>query len=200
MEFGVVAEAVGEKAKKAVDYILKQNWTKEKKKKYLKRLFKLTGDEFYMRIFEMNSELLNSTALKSLGYDNPEDQIERLSEKVIQNYNLTRSNESLTKEFYYTVMADAQIVAFRNARSLGQHPTITRKINGETCKWCISMAGTYIDPDYEVFRHHENCNCSFILRGFGDRTGRYRGHVPNRYEDPEEWKEKRFSNLRKAMS
>jgi len=188
MEFGVVAEAVGEKARSVVDYIMKQNWTKDKKKKYLQRLFKLTGDEFYMRMFEMNSELLNSTAIKSLGYDDPDEQVERLSEKIIQNYNLTRSNTSLTTEFYYTVMSDAQIVAFRNARSLDQHPVLTRKINGETCPWCVSLAGTYIDPDYEAFRHHRGCNCSFILSGYGDRSGKYKGHVPNRYENPEAWR------------
>lgn len=190
MEFSVVADAVGEKAIQVVEYILKQNWPKDKKKRYLNRLFKLTGDTFYSRMFEMNSELFDSTALKSLGYDNPGDQVERLSEKVIQNYNLTRDNSVLTTEFYYTVMSDAQTVAFRNARSLDRHPTLTRRVNGETCRWCISLAGTYVDPDYEAFRHHANCNCSFILSGYGNRSGRYKGHIPNRYENPEGWRER----------
>lgn len=188
MEFGVVSEAVGEKALKTVRFILKQNWSPETKRKYLNRLFKLTGDSFYNRIFEMSSDLFDSSALSDLGFTNPDEQVERLSAKLVQNYNLTREEQAITTEFYYAVMSDAQQVAFRNAQSLEKHPTLTRKTNGETCKWCISMAGTYVDPSYEAFRHHENCNCSFILSGYGNRSGKYKGHIPNRYQEPNEWR------------
>lgn len=189
MEFGVVSEAVGRKAIKAVEYILSQNWSPDRKRAYLERLFRLTGDSYYMRVFEMTSDLFASQAIKDLGFYDPEGRVPDLAAKTVQNYNLTRDNSAVTTEFYYMVMGEAQSSSFRNAQSLDKHPTITRKINGETCKWCIGLAGTYTDPPSDAFRHHENCNCSFILSGFGSRDGTYIGHVPNRYEKPYQWLE-----------
>lgn len=196
MEFGVVSKAVGAKANEVVDFILKQNWPQETKRKFLRRLFALTGDSYYNRIFEMSSDLFASTAIKDLGFTNPDGQIERLSTTLVRNYNLTRKTDAVTTEFYYAVMSDAQFVAFRNAQSLDLHPTITRVTHGKTCEWCQRLAGAHIEPGYEVFRHHERCDCSFILSGYGSRDGEYIGHAPNRYENPRAWlKENRMKGV-----
>lgn len=188
MEFAVVADAVGKEAEKVVNYILRQNWSSEKKRKYLERLFRITGNEFYNKLFNMSSEIFASTALKDLGFTNPDDQIERLSSTIVRDYNLTRNTNEVTTEFYYSVMSDAQIVAFRNAISLDKHPILTRSAHSKACDWCIRLAGTYIEPYYEAFRHHERCKCSFTLSGYGTRDGTYVGHVPNRYENPDVWR------------
>lgn len=187
MEFSVVADAVGTEAEKTVKYILEQNWSPAKKRQYLIRLFTLTGNEFYNRIFQMGSEIFDSTALSDLGFTNPNGQIEQLAETLVRNYNLSRSTSEVTVEFYYSVMSDAQLVAFKNAISLDKHPVLTRTAHSKACDWCKRLAGTYIEPYEEAFRHHERCKCDFTLSGYGTRDGTYTGHVPNRYENPYQW-------------
>ena len=49
------------------------------------------------------------------------------------------------------------------ADSAGLEVKIVRTMHGETCKWCAEKAGTYeYDPkmDRDVFRRHDNCDCS----------------------------------------
>lgn len=184
MDFTIVADAVSEKAIEAVKYILRQNWSPAQKRKYLTRLYRLTGDEFYDKIFSMSSNIFDSTAISSEGFLNPDDQIERLAAKTVQNYNLTREESALVTEYYFVVMDDATKSSFKNAKSLDKHPTLTRTAHAGACKFCQSMVGVYTNPDSEAFRHHENCRCSFRYSGYGLRDGTYRGHAPNRYERP----------------
>lgn len=51
----------------------------------------------------------------------------------------------------------------RVAHSVGLEAKIVRTMNGETCKWCAEMAGTYeYSPkmNRDVFRRHDNCDCT----------------------------------------
>ncbi len=52
----------------------------------------------------------------------------------------------------------------------GLSPTITRKIAGGACDWCISVAGTYKYPDVpqDVYRRHDRCRCT-VEYNQGDR-------------------------------
>lgn len=56
--------------------------------------------------------------------------------------------------------------------SAGLHPRIIRETDGDCCKWCLDLAGTY---DYEsappeVYARHANCGCSVEFRpGDGKR-------------------------------
>lgn len=56
--------------------------------------------------------------------------------------------------------------------SAGLHPRIVRETDGDCCKWCLDLAGTY---DYEsappeVYARHANCGCSVEFRpGDGKR-------------------------------
>ncbi len=53
----------------------------------------------------------------------------------------------------------AQQDATKNARQSGKRTKVIRKMNGETCKWCESLAGTYENPDSEIFRRKAHtCN------------------------------------------
>jgi len=53
----------------------------------------------------------------------------------------------------------------RNAEfqySTGLKPKIVRKAARGCCRWCSALAGTYTYPDTpkDVYRRHENCNCT----------------------------------------
>ena len=52
---------------------------------------------------------------------------------------------------------------------IGMGPQIIRISDGEACKWCQSLAGTYeyyevADSGNDVFRRHENCHCQVIYK------------------------------------
>lgn len=172
MNFSLTAKDLSNQTIKVVNYILALNITPVEKKRRLVKAFGIIGNEFFDKMFADNSRLFGSQAIKSLGFDNPEDQIERLSNKMVQNYNLGRkTNPAIVTGFFDSVLKDAQKEAFDNGRSLGRVPTLTRVLVGETCEWCRDRAGTFTNPDGEMFARHDDCDCLFIVKGYNSRNG-----------------------------
>ena len=171
MNFSATATDISKQMAKVVDYILNLDISPAEKKERLIKAFGIVGNEFFGKMFEDNSLLFDSTALKTLGFQNPDGQIERLSSKLVQNHNLTRPNNAIVKEFFDSVLGDAQNEAFNNGRSLGKVPTLTRTLVGETCAWCRARVGTFTYPDSELFARHDNCDCLFIVKGYNSRNG-----------------------------
>lgn len=171
MNFSPTAKDLSRQMIKVVNYILGLDITPAEKRARLSKAFKIVGFNFFNKMFADNSELFDSTALKSLGFQNPDDQIERLSTKLVQNHNLDREYSPIVRGFFDSVLADAQNEAFNNSRSLGKVPTLTRSLVGETCGWCAARAGTYTYPDGELFARHDNCDCLFIVKGYNSRNG-----------------------------
>lgn len=171
MNFSPVATDLGKQMDKVVAYILSLDISPADKRARLTKAFGIVGREFFDKMFRDSSTLFDSQAINTLGFSNPEDQIQRLSAKLVQNDNLTRKNPAIVKEFFDSVLGDAQHEAFNNARSLGKVPTLTRRLVGETCNWCASRAGTWTYPDGEMFARHDNCDCLFIVRGYNSRNG-----------------------------
>ena len=170
MDFSKVATDVAGQMTKVVQYILGLDISPEEKRRRLEKSFRIVGQDFFAKMFADNSELFDSEAIRSLGFNNS-SQIQDLSWKLVQNYNLGRDNDRIVKGFYDSVLADAQSESFTNAVSLGKHPTLTRRIVGETCAWCIARAGTWTDPDGEMFARHDDCDCIFIVEGYNSRNG-----------------------------
>lgn len=171
MNFSQTATDMGKQMMEVVNYILSLDISIEDKKARLIKAFGIVGNEFFGKMFADSSELFDSMAIGTLGFKNPEGQIERLSTKLVQNYNLGRKNDAIVKEFFDSVLGDAQDEAFENGRSLGRVPTLTRRLVGETCAWCTARVGTFVNPDSEMFARHDNCDCLFIVSGFNSRNG-----------------------------
>lgn len=171
MNFSPTATDIADQMTEVVNYILSLDISPEDKRLRLIKAFGLVGNEFFDKMFADNSLLFDSTAIDSLGYTNPEGQVERLATKLVQNYNLGRENKEIIRGFFDSVLADAQREAFENGKSLGKVPTLTRRIVGETCTWCVSRAGTWTYPDGEMFARHDNCDCLFIVSGYNSRNG-----------------------------
>lgn len=171
MNFSNVAADIGKQMEKVVAYILGLDISPADKKARLIKAFKTVGDEFFTKMFTDNSELFDSQAIGSTGFQNPDSQVQRLSAKLVQNDNLGRKNGAIVKEFFDSVLGDAQDQAFANGRSLGKVPTLTRSLVGETCEWCRARVGTFTNPDSEMFARHDNCDCLFIVKGYNSRNG-----------------------------
>lgn len=171
MNFSGVAKDLGRQMEKVVAFILGLDISPAEKRLRLTRAFGIVGNEFFDKMFRDNSYLFDSEAIGTMGFQNPEDQIERLSAKLVQNYNLGRKTNEIVVGFFDSVLADAQHEAFENGKSLGKVPTLTRSLVGETCGWCRDRVGTFTYPDSELFARHDNCDCLFIVRGYNSRNG-----------------------------
>lgn len=171
MNFSGVAKDLGRQMEKVVGFILGLDISPAEKRLRLTRAFGIVGNEFFDKMFKDNSYLFDSEAIGTMGFQNPEDQIERLSAKLVQNYNLGRKTDEIVVGFFDSVLADAQHEAFENGKSLGKVPTLTRSLVGETCGWCRDRVGTFTYPDSELFARHDNCDCLFIVRGYNSRNG-----------------------------
>lgn len=172
MNFSNIAKDLGEQTLTTVKYILGLGISTDRKKQMLAKLFRDIGFPFYDKIFRDASELFDSGAIGTTGFKDPDDQIGRLATKIVQNHNLGRtSTPAIVRTFYDSVSAQALDKSFKNAKSLGKHPTLTRILRGETCKWCRSMTGTFVNPEGEMFARHENCDCLFITKGYNSRNG-----------------------------
>lgn len=171
MNFSATAKDISNQMIEVVNYILSLNISPADKRARLIRAFGIVGNEFFNKMFIDNSALFDSEAISSLGFQNPEAQIERLSYKLVQNYNLGRKTDEIVTGFFDSVLADAQHEAFENGISLGKVPTLTRRLVGETCGWCAARVGTFTYPDGELFARHDNCDCLFIVSGYNSRNG-----------------------------
>ena len=170
INFSPVATDIAESMDVAVKYILSLNISPDNKISRLSKIFNLVGSDFYVQMFDANSQLFDSTAIGTDYYDMT-DQINRLANKIVQNYNLGRPIDVLVKDFYDSALGKAQHEAFRNAVSLDKHPTLTRSIVGETCRWCIDKAGVHVNPGPELFARHSHCDCLFVTSGYNSRNG-----------------------------
>lgn len=171
INFTPVVKDTAKNMQEVVNYILGLNITPAEKVRRLSATFNLVGSDFYLQLFEANSELFDSTAIGTTDFYEMQDQIDRLSHKIVQNYNLGRELDTLTQDFYYSALGKAQDSAFRNAISLDKHPTLTRTMVGETCDWCRMLQGVHTDPTPDLFRRHADCDCLFVTSGYNSRNG-----------------------------
>ena len=172
MDFHPVALDTASNAKSAIDFILKLPISRSDKVTRIKKVLDLIGSDFYVQMFGANSVVFDSASVDvDMDYGEMQDMVGRLATKVERQYYGNRVYESLIREFYDTALGKAQKEAFENAISLDKHPTLTRSMVGETCKWCQSLAGVHVNPDGEYFARHDNCDCLIVASGYGSRNG-----------------------------
>ena len=104
--------------------------------------------------------------LKALGGEWPEERVDALvgaiGESGIEWEETERRMDepvrNISQSFFDEfVKANAEL----RHRS-GLRETIVRKLRGDACKWCRSLAGSYEYPDVpkDVYRRHDNCRCT----------------------------------------
>ncbi len=180
MDFHPVAIDTTENILPAIKYILSLNIAPNNKKARITKVINLIGSDFYIQMFDANSEVFGSTAIRSADYSQMVEQVDTLATKLVRQYALSRVIDPIVKEFYDTALGRAQEEAFRNAISLDRHPTITRTLVGEFCDWCKGLAGTHIYPNAEYFARHDNCDCLIVASGYNSRNGIVKNYVKHK--------------------
>lgn len=132
-------------------------------------LFREVGQAVYAKIYNMNAFDYEIEHTVGPGID---DRYYGLAKKASATVSAGALGlPDLVRNYLDTMASKAQHDATRNARQSGKRTKVTRKMNGETCAWCESLAGTYENPDSEIFKRHRGCDCSIYTEGYRTRNG-----------------------------
>lgn len=171
MDFHPVATDTADNILPAIKYILDLDISPLDKTERIKKVINLIGSDFYVQMFDANSEVFDSAALGTADYNEMTGHVDTLATKIVRQHSLGRVVDQIVSEFYDTALGRAQEEAFSNALSLGKHPTVTRSLVGETCDWCRNLVGTHIYPEGKYFARHDNCDCLIVVSGYNSRNG-----------------------------
>lgn len=138
-------------------------------------LFREVGTAIYAKVYDMNAFDYEIEHTRGVGIDDRYYGLAKIASGSVSAGSL--GLEDQIRSYLDSTAAKAQQDALVNAKQSGKYPTVTRSINGETCKWCVSLAGTYTNPNPEVFRRHRGCDCSIITEGYRTRNGLLQNYV-----------------------
>lgn len=179
MNFEPAANDISRLMAELLQLIVGMNVSPAAKKDLLIKSFGMVGAEFYEKIFNDCSTVFDSTAIKTLGMQDLDDQTGRLAQKLIRNDALGRVTNQIVDGYFNSLLANAQNEAFKNAVSLDKVPTLTRSLRGETCGWCQAKVGTWTNPSGELFARHDNCDCKIVVSGYKSRNGELKNYTKN---------------------
>lgn len=132
-------------------------------------LFREVGAAVYAKVYDMNAFDYEIQHTTGPGIDDRHFGLAKVASASVSAGAL--GLPLLVRNYLDTMASKAQQDATHNARQSGKRTRVTRKMNGETCSWCESLAGTYENPDSEVFKRHRGCDCSIITEGYRTRNG-----------------------------
>lgn len=132
-------------------------------------LFREVGSAVYAKVYEMNAYDYEIQHTKGAGIDDRYYGLAKVAAASVATGAIALP--LLVRNYLNTAASKAQYDATVNARQSGKRTQVTRRMNGETCDWCESLAGTYENPDSEVFKRHRGCDCSIETKGYKSRNG-----------------------------
>lgn len=181
MDFSGVTNDASSHTLQAVQRIFAMKLSPDDTVASLTRLFETVGTSFHSQLYGATSYVLGGDAMATAGLNDSSGQASRLALKLTRDAALSRSNSAdFINSFFHSALAQAQQEAFDNSRSMQKHPTLTRSIVGETCKWCNRMAGIYTDPPHDAFKRHGGCDCKLKVSGYRTRNGSVQNYVKAR--------------------
>jgi len=138
-------------------------------------LLREVGAAVYAKIYDMNAFDFDIGYTTGPGIDERYYGLAKVASASVATGAL--GLDEYVKNFLDYSASQAQQDAVKTARQSGNRTVVIRKMNGETCKWCESLAGEYENPDSEVFKRHGGCDCLIITQGFKTRNGQLNNYV-----------------------
>jgi hypothetical protein len=138
-------------------------------------LFREVGTAVYTKVYELNAFDYEIDYTKGPGIDDRYYGLAKVASASVATGTL--GLDQTVRTYLDGMAAKAQQDATINARQSGKYTKVIRKMNGETCKWCESLAGEYTNPDSEVFKRHRDCDCTIVTEGYKSRNGLLNNYV-----------------------
>jgi len=175
MDYSQFTDTIQEKVMAAMALINNPEIDPEVRQRNQEILFNEVGAAVYAKVYDMNAFDYEIEHTTGPGVDDRHFGMAKIASYSVATGALGLAD--YVRNFIDGSIAKAQHDATTNARDSGKHPTVRRSVNGETCKWCNSLAGTYTNPPNEVFRRHRGCDCSIVTEGFRSRNGQLGNYV-----------------------
>ena len=174
MNYGSLATTVDKDFLEAIRLILNAEVEPEVRRLNLEILFRESGSKIYDVIYAMNAWDFEIEYTTGLGID---DLYYGLAKTLSDSVSLGGNTKAM--EAFELWLADtihkAQYDAFRNAAESGKYRVATRWEPADACSWCRMHVGTFIEPDSEVFRQHDNCRGRITTEGWRSHNGTLTG-------------------------
>lgn len=138
-------------------------------------LFREVGAAVYAKVYNMNAFDFEIENTVGPGIDDRYYGLAKVAAASVSAGAL--GLDEYVKNFLDHAASKAQHDATVTARQSGKRTRVIRKVQGETCKWCRSLAGEYEDPPADVFRRHGGCDCSIVTEGYRTRNGQLNNYV-----------------------
>ena len=175
MDYGELAAALTPKVMAAIALLNNPEIAPDVRQLNQEILLREVGKSVYDKIYHMNAFDMEIPHTKGSGIDDRYFGLAKVSSASVSTGAL--GLREYIKNYLDNTAAKAQHDASVNAKQSGKRTRIIRKLNGESCKWCESLAGTYEQPDSEVFRRHGGCDCTIITEGYNSRNGLLNNYV-----------------------
>lgn len=178
MDYGSLNDTIEKKVLAALALINNPEIDPEIRQLNQEILFREVGSAVYDKVYEMNAYDFEVEHTRGPGIDDRHYGLAKVSSAAVATGTLGLA--LLVRNYLNTMSAKAQLDASVNARQSGKRTRVIRKMNSETCGWCESLAGTYENPDSEVFKRHRGCDCSIITEGYRSRNGLLDNYVKDK--------------------
>lgn len=175
MDFHEVTVSVSEQATKIIQRILAMNISTTEKRKQITKALQAIGVKYHQNIFNATSLVYGST-MSTAGIA-LQTQTAQLAVILVRNHALGRNITEYIQTYYDNLTDKAQSESFENAISMQRSPTLTRTIVGETCNWCVGLAGVHTNPTNDLFARHSSCDCRIEVSGYNTRNGLLKNYV-----------------------
>lgn len=175
MDYSKLNDTIIAKVLKAVALINNPEIDPEIRQLNQEILFREVGTSVYSKVYDMNAFDYEIDYTVGPGIDDRYYGMAKVAAASVSTGALALDQNVRT--YLDAMAAKAQQDASTNARQSGKYTKVTRTVVGETCEWCSSLAGTYTNPDSEVFRRHRKCDCSIVTEGYKSRNGLLNNYV-----------------------
>lgn len=138
-------------------------------------LFREVGAAVYAKVYDMNAFDYEIQHTTGPGIDERYFGLAKVASASVSTG--TVGLEEYVKNYLDHAASKAQHDATVTARQSGKRTRVIRTVNGDTCKWCRSLAGEYENPPADVFRRHGGCDCNIRTEGYRSRNGLLNNYV-----------------------
>lgn len=145
-------------------------------------LLKEVGQTVYDKVYNMNAFDYEITHTKGPGIDDRYYGLAKVASNSVSNG--TKGMEEYIENYLTSMATKAQRDSFINAKESKKFPTVKRTENGDACKWCRSLAGTYTNPSSDVFKRHGGCSGRIVTEGYKSRNGLLKNYKSSEENKP----------------
>lgn len=181
MDYTELAEQLTPKVLNAIAVLNNPEIAPDVRQRNQEVLLREVGKAVYDKIYSMNAFDMDIAHTTGSGIDDRYYGMAKVASNSVSNGK--GGLQEYIRNYLQNTTAKAQKDAMHNARQSGKRPTVTRTESPTACAWCRSKAGTFTDPDGEIFARHGGCRGKIVTSGYNSRNGTLKNYKGGDFQD-----------------